>query len=66
MKKYVNTIEQLLKFQHPDTECSCFSQFALDEEFLCDICLARLRQARQKVNRRSRINSKSKHNEYKE
>lgn len=58
MKKYVSNMNLLLKLQHPDMECSCFNEFEMDEEFLCELCLSRLRNQRSKVKRRLRRKAK--------
>lgn len=54
MKNYVNTMNQLLNIMHPDSECSCYVDFGMDEDFLCDLCLARLKAQRRKIKKKRR------------
>lgn len=61
MKKYVSKMNQLLSIQHPQPECNCFSDFDLDEDFLCDLCLARLKEQRRKLKKKIRRQSKMKY-----
>lgn len=51
----------MLKSWHPDSECHCYNEFGMDEEFLCEICLSRLKQVRRKVKRQLRRESKAKY-----
>lgn len=65
MKKYVNSVSQLLDIQYANSECSCYKEFGLDEDFLCDLCRSRLKQSRTKVKRKQRQESKAKHKKFK-
>jgi hypothetical protein len=62
MKKYVNSLSQLLEIQFPDSECTCYNDFGLEEEFLCDLCRSRLKKNRGKLKRRLRRESKKSYN----
>lgn len=64
MKKYVDNMNHLLSIQYPDSECNCYNQFVLEEEFLCDLCLARLRQHRKKIKHKLRIESKKRYKKW--
>jgi predicted nucleotidyltransferase len=61
MKKYVNKISKLINYYHPDAECECYDEYVLDEEFMCDLCLARLKKHRGKIKREFRRESKIKY-----
>jgi hypothetical protein len=64
MKKYVNNMSQILEAAYPDAGCSCYYDFALEEEFLCELCVARLRQHRRKLKHKQRHDFKKKFKEH--
>lgn len=64
MKKYVSKMNTLLDIQHPDSECNCYAEFEMDEEFLCDICLTRLKRERRKIKRKLRRESKARYKKH--
>lgn len=64
MKNYVNVMNQLLNIQHPHSECTCFADSELDEEFMCELCLLRLKNQRTKVKRRRRIKDNKRLNHF--
>jgi hypothetical protein len=61
MKRYVNKMSLLLGIQHPEAGCSCYSDFEMEEEFLCDLCLARLKKHRARVKHELRREAKHKY-----
>ena len=56
-------MSEILGLKHPESDCECYKNSGLEEEFLCELCLTRLRQERTKLKHKLRRESKKHHKE---